>query len=127
MQMIACGAFSPDFLIRMKTMIASSTTAEIESATAAHLQISLGPGERTVVRMMTAKPSSTDDVGDAVVNPYSGQQVHTHPAVVIITIHTRASIGAQPHKGAHGQYGRTMTTQPESFPRRHARTQRFTL
>ena len=26
--------------------------------------------------------------------------------LVIITIHTCASIGAQPHKGAHGQYGR---------------------
>jgi dipeptidyl-peptidase-4 len=46
---------------------------------------------------------------------------------VIITIRTRASIGAQPHKGAHGQYGQGMTTRPDSFPRRHARTQRFTL
>jgi dipeptidyl-peptidase-4 len=46
---------------------------------------------------------------------------------MIITIHTRASIGALPHKGAHGQYGHGMTTEPDSFPRRHARTQRFTL
>ncbi|GES30398.1 hypothetical protein San01_28850 [Streptomyces angustmyceticus] len=35
----ACGVFSPDFLTSKKTMIASSTTAEIESATAAHLQV----------------------------------------------------------------------------------------
>lgn len=61
------------------------------------------------------------------VNPYSSQRVHTHAALVIITIRTRASIGARPHKGAHGQYGRGMTTEPLSFPRRHARTQRFTL
>jgi dipeptidyl-peptidase-4 len=46
---------------------------------------------------------------------------------VIITIRTRASIGARPHKGAHGQYGQGMTTESDSFPRRHARTQRFTL
>jgi dipeptidyl-peptidase-4 len=46
---------------------------------------------------------------------------------VIITIRTRASIGAQPHKGAHGQYGQGMQTEADSFPRRHARTQRFTL
>ncbi|GGU42067.1 hypothetical protein GCM10010211_01490 [Streptomyces albospinus] len=39
MQTKACTAFSPDFLISKKTMIASSTTAEIESATAAHLQV----------------------------------------------------------------------------------------
>src|SRR5689334_24288450 len=48
-------------------------------------------------------------------------------AVVIITIHPCASLGARPHKGAHGQYGQGMTTEPDSFPRRHARTQRFTL
>jgi dipeptidyl-peptidase-4 len=46
---------------------------------------------------------------------------------VIITIRTRASIGARPHKGAHGQYGQGMMTEADSFPRRHARTQRFTL
>ncbi|GGV75259.1 peptidase [Streptomyces thermoviolaceus subsp. apingens] len=39
----------------------------------------------------------------------------------------RAQARARPHKGAHGQYGRGMTTEPLSFPRRHARTQRFTL
>ncbi|MCZ9344940.1 hypothetical protein NGM37_45055, partial [Streptomyces sp. TRM76130] len=61
------------------------------------------------------------------INPHSGQQVDTHRALVIITIRTRASGGAQPHKGAHGQYGQGMTTEPESFPKRHARTQRFTL
>lgn len=61
------------------------------------------------------------------VDPYSGQQVHTHSPPVIITIRPRASVGALPHKGAHGQYGRGMTTEPVSFPRRHARTQRFTL
>src|SRR5918996_47677 len=60
-------------------------------------------------------------------NPYSSQRVDTHHAPMIITIHTRASIGALPHKGAHGQYGHGMTTEPDSFPRRHARTQRFTL
>lgn len=59
--------------------------------------------------------------------PYSGQQVLTHAPLVIITIRTRALIGARPHKGAHGQYGRGMTTEPLSFPRRYARTQRFTL
>src|SRR5690348_16353675 len=48
-------------------------------------------------------------------------------AVVIITIHPCASLGARPHKGAHGQYGQGMKTEPVSFPRRHARTQRFTL
>lgn len=48
-------------------------------------------------------------------------------AVVIITIRPCASLGARPHKGAHGQYGQGMTTEPVSFPRRHARTQRFTL
>jgi dipeptidyl-peptidase-4 len=60
-------------------------------------------------------------------NPYSSQQVHTHYATLIITIRPCASIGARPHKGAHGQYGQGMTTEPDSFPRRHARTQRFTL
>ena len=39
----------------------------------------------------------------------------------------RASLGARPHKGAHGQYGQGMKTEAVSFPRRHARTQRFTL
>jgi dipeptidyl-peptidase-4 len=61
------------------------------------------------------------------VNPYSSQQVDTHYATLIITIPPCASIGARPHKGAHGQYGQGMTTEPDSFPRRHARTQRFTL
>jgi dipeptidyl-peptidase-4 len=61
------------------------------------------------------------------INPHSEQQVDTHYALVIITIRTRASIGAQPHKGAHGQYGQGMTTEADSFPKRHARTQRFTL
>src|SRR4051812_10438919 len=68
---------------------------------------------------------SLEQIGTA--NPYRSQQVHTHAALVIITIRARASVGARPHKGAHGQYGRGMTTEPDSFPRRHARTQRFTL
>ena len=42
-------------------------------------------------------------------------------------IRTRASLSARAHKGAHGQYGRGMTTEADSLPRRHARTQRFTL
>src|SRR5690606_7308891 len=49
------------------------------------------------------------------------------PILTIITIRTCASIGALPHKGAHGQYGQGMTTEADSFPRRHARTLRFTL
>jgi dipeptidyl-peptidase-4 len=56
-----------------------------------------------------------------------GEQVPTHCAALIITIRARALIGARQHKGAHGQYGRDMTTEADSFPRRHARTQRFTL
>lgn len=61
------------------------------------------------------------------INPRSGHLVDTHYALVIITIRARASLGARPHKGAHGQYGQGMTTESDSFPKRHARTQRFTL
>ncbi len=57
---------------------------------------------------------SVEQIGTA--NPYRSQQVHTHAALVIITIRARASLGAQPHKGAHGQYGRGMTTEADSFP-----------
>ncbi|GGP52194.1 hypothetical protein GCM10010278_31370 [Streptomyces melanogenes] len=45
MQTTACPAFSPDFLTSRKTMIASSTTAEIESATAVHLHLSVGQSQ----------------------------------------------------------------------------------
>src|SRR5690606_41576355 len=51
----------------------------------------------------------------------------THYARTIRTIRTCACAGARPQKGAHGHYGQGMPTEAASFPRRHARTQRFTL
>ncbi|GHA81403.1 hypothetical protein GCM10010392_04430 [Streptomyces clavifer] len=81
MQTTACPPLSPDFRISRKTTIASSTTAEIESATAVHLHQYGRDGQHTW-----------------------SQQVHTHRALRIITIRANALIGAQQHEGRTDRY-----------------------
>lgn len=62
--------------------------------------------------------------------------MHTHLALRIITIRAAASIGGRRHEGAHSASFSRMTLSSQqwatpsaglSFPRQHARTQRFTL
>ena len=110
---MACGAFSPDFLIRMKTMIASSTTAEIESATAAHLQGSQGRGgsDRLGVGKSVQQPAGS--------YPRSASD-HNYP-YARIDRRTAAQGGAWPIWSGHDDRASLLPAPARAHPALHAR------